>query len=278
MTLNSVFDMLQENVSKPRFSKSLSLGENWKSKSMRIIPEEFVRSTNGAFEHRLVFKVSWGSSWQLWLHRDKNGLFMEEEDWDEFVDDNLLCPNDILIFTHEDTMFTEVRIYKKDLHFFKQVISPPLAPEVFNTKPQSSHQETPSSAAVSASALASASASSSRARQSCSPVQNPEQYLTNPKNPYFVKTLSKKIDVLYVNQDVIQRYGLKFGPHMSPVHYLLPRETHEAVIKIYRNTPCINGWAAICKKYNKKEGDSVVCELERSGGVVTAVRVHFVNE
>lgn len=61
---------------------------------------------------------------------------MEEEDWDEFVDDNLLCPNDILLFTHEDTIFTEVRIYKKDYRFFKQVISAPLAPQVLNPKPK----------------------------------------------------------------------------------------------------------------------------------------------
>nr|VDD27000.1 unnamed protein product [Brassica oleracea] len=274
MALNGVFDFLQENVKKPRFCKSLPLGENWKSKSMRIIPEEFVRSAHGAFEHRLVFSVSWGNSWQVWLHRDKNGLFMEEEDWNEFVDDNLLCPNDILLFTHVDTMFTEVRIYKKDLPFFKQVIS---APQVLNPKPKA-----PSSAPPGFARFASASASgktiTSRARQSSSPVQNPEQYLVNPQNPYFVKTLSKKIDVLYVNQEVIQRYGLKFGPHLSLVHYLLPGEKHEAVIKIYRNAPCFNRWAAICKKYNKKEGDSVVCELERSSGVVTAVRVHFVDE
>ncbi|CAH8310645.1 unnamed protein product [Eruca vesicaria subsp. sativa] len=267
MTLNSVLDLLQENVEKPRFCKSLPLGENWKSKSMRIIPEEFVRRTNSAFEHGLVFSVSWGNSWQLWLQRDKNGLFMEEEDWDEFVDDNLLGPNDILFFTHEDTMFTEVRIYKKDAHFFKEIISAPLAAE-----PQtSSHQETTS--------FASASASASRVKQSSSYVQNPEKYLINPKNPYFVKTLSKKLDVLYVPHVTIQKYGLKFGPHKSPMHYLLPRERHEAMTKHYGNhSTCFNGWAALCKKYNKKEGDSVVCELERSGGVVTAVRVHFVDE
>lgn len=113
-----------------------------------MIPEEFVRRTNGVFEHRLVFSVSWGNSWQVWLQRDENGLFMEEEDWDEFVDDNLLDPSDILIFTHVDTMFTEARIYKKDSRFFKQVISSPLlGAEAFNPKPQTSRQDTPSSAA-----------------------------------------------------------------------------------------------------------------------------------
>ncbi|KAG2303548.1 hypothetical protein Bca52824_032199 [Brassica carinata] len=197
MALNGVFDSLQENVKKPRFCKSLSLGQKWKSKSMRIIPEEFVRRANGAFEHRLVFS---------------NGLFMEEEDWDEFVDDNLLCPNDILFFTHEDTMFTEVRIYKKDLPFFKQVIT---APQVLNPNPKAPSSAPPGFAPF-ASSSASASASASRARQSCSPVQNPEQYLINPKNPYFVTTLSKKIDVLYVRHGVIQKYGLKFGPRLSP--------------------------------------------------------------
>lgn len=70
-----------------------------------------MRSTLGAIEHRVVFSVSWGNSWQLWLQGDKNGdLFMEKEDWDEFVDDNLLSPNDVLFFTHRDTMFIEVRI------------------------------------------------------------------------------------------------------------------------------------------------------------------------
>lgn len=143
---------------------------------------------------------------------------MEEEDWNEFVDDNLLCPNDILLFTHVDTMFTEVRIYKKDYRFFKQVISAPLAPQVLNPKPKA-----PSSAPPGFAPFPSASGktisfilsqtqnysaltlilfvyvlAASRARQSSSPVQNPEQYLVNPQNPYFVKTLSKKIDVLVI--------------------------------------------------------------------------------
>ncbi|CAN7125560.1 unnamed protein product [Brassica rapa subsp. narinosa] len=185
MTLNGVLDLLQENVKKPRFCKSLPLGENWKSKSMRIIPEEFVRSAHGAFEHRLVFSVSWGNSWQVWLQRDKNGLFMEEEDWDEFVDDNLLCPNDILLFTHEDTMFTEVRIYKKDYRFFKQVITAPLPPQVLNPKPNAPSSAPPGFAPF-------ASASASRARQSSSPVQNPEQYLVNPPKPLLCEDTVQK--------------------------------------------------------------------------------------
>lgn len=78
---------------------------------------------------------------------------MEEEDWNEFVDDNLLCPDDIFLFTHEDTMFTEVRIYKKDYRFFKQVIT---APQVLNPKPKA-----PSSAPPGFAPFASASASAS---------------------------------------------------------------------------------------------------------------------
>ncbi|RID43693.1 hypothetical protein BRARA_I00540 [Brassica rapa] len=275
MSSSSVFAMLQENVSKPRFYKSLSSGETWKSKSMRIIPEEFLRSASGAIEHRVVFSVSWGNSWQLWLQRDKNngGLFMEKEDWDEFVDDNLLGPNDVLFFTHQDTMFVEVRIYKQDLHVFKEIVSAPLLEaepesELLNTNPQTSH-------------AASSSGSVSGARQGYAPVlnvQNPEQYLFNPNNPYFVKTLTKKIDVLYVGHPVIEKYGLKFGPHKSPMYYIVRNQKHDAFTKIYGRNPCFTGWAALSKKYNLKQGDSVVCELERSGGVVTSVRIHFGNE
>lgn len=46
----------------------------------------------------------------------------------------------------------------------------------------------------------------SGARQGYAPVlnvQNPEQYLFNPNNPYFVKTLTKKIDVLVNNNSFV---------------------------------------------------------------------------
>lgn len=37
-----------------------------------------------------------------------------------------------------------------------------------------------------------------QAKQGCADVKNPEQYLLNPKNPYFVKTLTKKNDILVI--------------------------------------------------------------------------------
>ncbi|KAF3597823.1 hypothetical protein DY000_02026042 [Brassica cretica] len=87
---------------------------------------------------------------------------------------------------------------------------------------------------------------SSGARQADAHVNNPEQYLSNPSNPFFVKTLGKKIDVLYVSHLVTEKYGLQFGPHNSPMLYLLPNEKIEANTKIYGGCACFNGWAAIC--------------------------------
>lgn len=79
---------------------------------------------------------------------------------------------------------------------------------------------------------------------------------------------------------VIKKYGLKFGPTHSPMHYLLPGDKINGLTKLYGggDAPCFNGWVGLCRKYNLKTGDSVVCELERSGDLVTAVRVHFINE
>ena len=82
-----------------------------------------MRSAGEAFVHRVVLCVLWNNSWQCWLQQDKNGLFMVEEDWDEFVDDNLLDTDDILLFTHQDTIYFQVRIFKKD---GKEIISAPL--------------------------------------------------------------------------------------------------------------------------------------------------------
>ncbi|KAH0851166.1 hypothetical protein HID58_094936 [Brassica napus] len=257
MSGKSVYNLLQDNVSKPRFCKSLSTGETWSSKSMvalfsieRIIPED----------------VRWGNSWQLWLQRDKNGLFMEEEDWDEFVSDNFLGPNDVLLFIHVDTMFIEVQIYKQDSYHLKEITSAPLQTDPklkwLPRCPRLLHQKPLPLPLHLADAL----------------VNNPEQYLSNPSNPFYVKKLGKKIDVLYVSHLVTERYGLQFGPHNSPMFYILPNEKIEANTKIYGGCACFNGWAAICRKYKLKQGDAVVCELERSGGVVTAVRLHFPNE
>ncbi|KAJ4877599.1 B3 domain-containing protein [Raphanus sativus] len=162
---------------------------------------------------------------------------------------------------------------KQDSHVFKEIVTAPLLEaepesELLNPKPQTSNEETP----------ASSSASASGARQGSAHVLNPEQYLFNPNNPYFVKTLTKKIDVLYVGHPVIEKYGLNFGPHKSPMYYIICNQKHDAFTKIYGRNPCFTGWAALCKKYNLKQGDSVICELERSGGVVTSVRIHFGDE
>ncbi|KAL1224282.1 B3 domain-containing protein [Cardamine amara subsp. amara] len=268
-------DKIQANVSKPSFFKSLSPGENWKSQSMRMIPEEFVRSTPGAFEHRVVCSVRWGNSWQLWLERDKNGLLMIEEDWNGFVDHNLLSPNDCLLFTHEDDMFLEVRIFKNNAD---EVMTSPLdvepETETVHPNPPNFHQAT---TAASTSFSAVGGNTNGRVRQVT--INNPERYLLNPASPFFVKTLTKKNDVLYMRQLVIQTYHLRFGAHNSPITYILPQgNKEEGLTKIYGGVPCFNGWTAVCRKYNLQTGDVVVCELERSGGIVTAVRLHFVNE
>ncbi|VVB17206.1 unnamed protein product [Arabis nemorensis] len=285
MLPRSFTDKIQGNVSKLSFWKSPPQGKNWKSKSMRIIPEEFMRSTEGGIEHRLVCSASWGNSWQFWLQREKKGLVILKEDWDDFVDQNLLGPNDVLFFAHEEIMFLQVRIFKKD---GKEIIEAPVEhepeTEPFHLTPQNAYQETtPASASASGGTWLNFSASGGtdgRARRgsgSCD-VNNPERYLLNPKNPFFVKTLTKKNDVLYVPKPTIYKYGLMFGPTNSAMSYLLPEGKEEGWTKIYGNSPCFNGWTNICRKHNLNIGDSVVCELELSGGVVAAVRLHFPNK
>ncbi|CAH8330406.1 unnamed protein product [Eruca vesicaria subsp. sativa] len=262
---------MQENLSKSGFSKSLSRGKKWKSKSMRIIPEEFLRSTCESFEHRVVLSVPWNNSWQLWLQQDKKGLSMIKEDWNEFVDDNLLGPDDTLVFTHQDTMYFQVRIFKKD---GKEIISAPLRvePETKPFSPKPHLETTPASTSASG-------RTTTRGRKNPANVQNPERYLLNPQNPYFAKTLTKTNHMLIVGPRVIREYGLEFGPHNSPIDFFLPDGNKmDGVTRCYRDLIGFVGWVDVCQQYNLKIGDTVVCEFELSGRVVKAVRVHFVNE
>ncbi|KAG7603449.1 B3 DNA binding domain [Arabidopsis thaliana x Arabidopsis arenosa] len=247
----------------------------------RIIPEDFVRRTRGAFEHRVVFSVRWENSWQLWLEREKNELFMIEEDWNEFVDDNHLGPNDNLFIKHDETMNLEVQIFKNN---GVEIIDVPLGvepeTEPFHPTPKKPHKETtPASSFASGSRCSANGGTNGRAKQRSSDVKNPERYLLNPENPYFVQAVTKRNDVLYVSRPVVQSYRLKFGPVKSTITYLLPGEKkEEGENRIYNGKPCFSGWSVLCRRHNLNIGDSVVCELERSGGVVTAVRVHFVKK
>ncbi|CAA7024705.1 unnamed protein product [Microthlaspi erraticum] len=230
----------------------------------------------GALEHKVVFSVRWENEWLLWVQREKNGLFIDEENWNEFVDDNRLAPNDVLIFTHEETMYFQVQIIKngeKELMEAPPEVEPETEP--LHPKPQETKTAT---ASTSASASANGGMSS-RVSQGCGNVKSHEQYLLNPKNAYFVKTVGKKNDVLYVRQPVIKEYGLKFGPVDSAINYHLPNGTEETALnKVYTGYPCFTGWGAICRTHKLQQGDTVVCELERSGDVVTAVRLHFVGK
>ncbi|XP_010454877.1 PREDICTED: B3 domain-containing protein At5g25475-like [Camelina sativa] len=275
MVAKNFVDKFQKNASKPCFWKCLSPGQTWKSKSMRMIPEKFVRSTPGAFEHRIVLSVRWENSWQPWLDREKDDLFMIEEDWDEFVDDNHLGPNDTLFFRHDDTMNLEVQIFKSN---GIEIIDVPLEvepeTEPVHLKSQNSHKET-----ATASASVSESGGTNDQGRKGHHVTNPEQYLLNPENPYFVKAVTKRNDVLYVSRPAIHRYDLKFGPLLSTINYLLPGgKKMEGILRLYNGHHCFNGWSNLCRKHNLHIGDSVVCEIERSGGLVSAIRVHFVNE
>lgn len=78
---------------------------------------------------------------------------------------------------------------------------------------------------------------------------------------------------------VIRQYGLEFGPHDSSMYFILPDGNKmDGLTKYYNGLPSFLGWADVCRQYNLKIGDTVVCEFELSGPVVAAVRVHFVNE
>ncbi|CAA7023204.1 unnamed protein product [Microthlaspi erraticum] len=238
----------------------------------------------GALEHKVVFKVRWENSWLLWVQREKKDLFIDEEDWNEFVDDNCLAPKDVLVFTHDDTMCFEVQIFKngeKELMTAPLEVKPETEPAPVEVKPKSEplhpkpHQET-TTATGSTSANGGKKSGSKQNRDN---VKNPEQYLLNPQSPYLVRTLANRNDVLYFSQELIQKYDLKFGPVHSAITYILPDGKQDAFFKIYsRNNYCFNGWSAVCRRLKLKAGDSVVCEFERSGGIVTALRVHLVKK
>ena len=78
---------------------------------------------------------------------------------------------------------------------------------------------------------------------------------------------------------MIEEYDLEFSPPNTHMHFLLPDgETLDGYTKDYGGSHSFLGWAAVCERCNLRTGDTVVCELELSGRVVVAVRVHLLDE
>ncbi|KAF8069809.1 hypothetical protein N665_1131s0008 [Sinapis alba] len=81
----------------------------------RMIPHDIIRSiSDNSSSFKMVLKVPWGSSWTVKISKNPSFHYMEDDGWNQFVNDNALGENEYLTFTHEENMRFNVSIYEPD--------------------------------------------------------------------------------------------------------------------------------------------------------------------
>ncbi|CAN7138309.1 unnamed protein product [Brassica rapa subsp. narinosa] len=114
MARNIAFGRIQEDMNKTSFFKILA-DEDLSSESMRLIPNEFWRSSECRnLPPKVTLKVAWGSSWPVNLSPFMGCYLMERKGWEKFLNDNHLGDNEFLTFTNEGNNCITVDIFQKN--------------------------------------------------------------------------------------------------------------------------------------------------------------------
>ncbi|CAN7037955.1 hypothetical protein BRARA_B00746 [Brassica rapa] len=114
MVRNGGFGQIMEEGDSPGFFKILRR-EDLSSQLIRMIPHDIIRSiSDDSSSFKMVLKVPWGSSWTVKISKNPSFHYMEDDGWNQFVNDNVLGENEYLTFTHEGNMRFNVNIYEPD--------------------------------------------------------------------------------------------------------------------------------------------------------------------
>lgn len=66
------------------------------------------------FLFKMVLKVLWGSLWIVKIFKNLSFYYMEDDGWNQFVNNNVLGENEYFIFIYEGNMCFNVNIYGLD--------------------------------------------------------------------------------------------------------------------------------------------------------------------
>ncbi|XP_013728820.2 B3 domain-containing protein At5g18000-like [Brassica napus] len=114
MVRNGGFGQIMEEGDSPGFFKILRR-EDLSSQLIRMIPHDIIRSiSDDSSSFKMVLKVPWGSSWTVKISKNPSFHYMEDDGWNQFVNNNALGENEYLTCTHEGNMRFNVNIYGPD--------------------------------------------------------------------------------------------------------------------------------------------------------------------
>ncbi|CAN8253106.1 unnamed protein product [Cochlearia groenlandica] len=112
-----------------------------------------------------------------------------------------------------------------------------------------------------------------RKKRAC--VGDPEMYLDDPTNPFFISTSPCTRNELVIAMQAIRDFDLKFGDKIT---FIDEFGEIEGNVGVWRDRVVVHKWDVIYKRNNVEDGDTIICEIVREEGLVKTIKAHFIRQ
>ncbi|CAH8358713.1 unnamed protein product [Eruca vesicaria subsp. sativa] len=111
-------------------------------------------------------------------------------------------------------------------------------------------------------------------RRRAEAIGDPEMYLDDPSNPYFIAASISR-PLLGFAKQVIKDYDLKFG---DTIKFIDGFGELEGKIRNWKDRVGVHRWKEIYERNDATPEDVIICEILCEGGVVRSIKAHFVKK
>ncbi|XP_020881209.1 B3 domain-containing protein At5g57720 isoform X1 [Arabidopsis lyrata subsp. lyrata] len=271
-----------------------------------VIPRGYNKYYPNPLPQTAVLKKPEGSFWNVKWTISQEETIRFQEGWEKFVKDNGLIDRDFLLFTYDGCRSFWVRIHRNGLPL--EPTAPIKIQEISDDEDDTighgdhhmeegdSHENMIVSLSLGSSDEADddddydtticevnkASESSKKAGRlarkhradSIAASIDPETYLDDPKNPFFISTSSCSRRVLVIARQVIKDYDLNFDGTIKLIDGF--GELTRKVGK-WKDRVVVYKWDEMFTRNKANQGDAIICEVIREEDVVRSIKVHFVK-
>ncbi|XP_010530864.1 PREDICTED: B3 domain-containing protein REM21 [Tarenaya hassleriana] len=280
--------MADKKVQRPEFFKVYIPHIN--SKILHL-PLGFVRYIPQPHSDTAIIRNQSGNSWRVGFTR-RDGFACFESGWADFVRDNELKPSEFMVFVYKAPCTFLVSIYgvstcreKRGQVAICEILRDDEEDESETSDEEFVPQQTPRSIKLGKCKMGLEKGKSRRplqvgqgssARPEAGPAVEPELYLDNPSNLFFVTGLKNRNFELLVPSRLMKDFNLKFSENLT---FIDPIGTIPARRARWRdNRVCLKEWTRVCRRNNLKAEDKVICELKKTGHEVESIKVHIIRK
>ncbi|XP_010530782.1 PREDICTED: B3 domain-containing protein REM21-like [Tarenaya hassleriana] len=259
------------------------------------LPQSFSRYLPRPLPERVIIKNSSGNFWRVRVKgRNQSAYFASG--WKTFAQDNNLRAGEFMVFEYKPPATFHVSIYglsscrEKRAQVEIQEISEeedvieagdsndicsPLMEEDISDEDFLMDTTIPES--ITKLQIGGKKGQGASSKRKGLVVENPERYLDDPTNPFFVTELKNRKFELLVPTQMVRDCNLRFSKTIRFIDEFPSEKLEGKRVPWKDKRVCINRWARVCRRNKIKPEDKIICELLREQGTVYAIKIHIIR-